>query len=168
MPSKRSSKKYPSHIGSILTGSFSSLDLKKRLREYRIKKAWSEIVGENISKKARPARLRGKTLHVTVTSSPWMSELRFLKHDIISKINDNLGEGAEEGGKGAGGTVTEIVFKTGKIEEPPPPPQRKKQRPITREEKLFIERIVTRIKDKKLKTLFKKVIAKGKSLEEGE
>lgn len=164
MPSKRSRKTPPARIGSILTGSFSSLDLKKRLREYRIKKAWAEIVGENISKKARPARLRGKTLHVTVTSSPWMSELRFLKHDIISKINETLGEG----GEGDKGTVTEIVFKTGEVEEPPPSPQRKKQRPITREEKLFIERTVSRIKDKKLKTLFKKVIAKGKSLEDGE
>lgn len=164
MPSKRSSKKSPSHIGSILTGSFSSLDLKKRLREYRIKKDWVKTVGESMSKKAHPTRLRGKTLHVTVSSSPWMSELRFLKHDIISKINESLGER----GGGGEGTVTEIVFKTGPIEEPPPPPQRKKERPITREEKLFIERIVSRIKDKKLKTLFKKVIAKGKSLEDGD
>ena len=140
MPSKRSSKKYPSHIGSILTGSFSSLDLKKRLREYRIKKDWARTVGENISKKARPARLRGKTLHVTVTSSPWMSELRFLKHDIISKINDNLGEGG--GGDKGGGMVTEIVFKTGQIEEAPPPPQTKKQRPITSDEQHNIERNV--------------------------
>jgi predicted nucleic acid-binding Zn ribbon protein len=156
MPPGKKSASYPAHIGSVLTNSFNSLGLEARLKEYRIKNEWQMIVGGNISKKARPVRLVGKTLHAKVTSSPWMTELRFLKNDIITKINDRVGEG----------TVEEIVFKTGKIEESPALPEKKRARRITRDERLFIEKTVDRIKDKKLKEFLKKVIAKGKTLGE--
>jgi hypothetical protein len=54
MPSNRT---HPSHIGSILKTTFSALGLKTRLNEYEIHKAWADVVGKNIKKRARPARL---------------------------------------------------------------------------------------------------------------
>jgi hypothetical protein len=45
-------------------------------------------------------------------------------------------------------------------------PEKKRARRITRDERLFIEKTVDRIKDKKLKEFLKKVIAKGKTLGE--
>jgi hypothetical protein len=112
-------------------------------------------VGKNISKRARPAKLIGKTLHVKVSSSPWMTELQFLKREIISKINKMLGED----------TVTDMVFKAGSIKENGPGPGEKKTRPISPEEKLLIDRIVSEIKDKGLRELVKRAMVKGKSIE---
>jgi hypothetical protein len=155
MPSDRRSSVYPAHIGSILSSSFSALGLKTRLKEYEIQKAWAGIVGKNISKRARPAKLIGKTLHVKVSSSPWMTELMHLKKEIISKINKMLGED----------TVKDMVFKAGSIKENGPGPDEKKQRPISPEEKLLIDRIVSGIKDKGLRELVKRVMVKGKSVE---
>jgi hypothetical protein len=155
MPSNRRSSEYPAHIGSILSGSFSALGLKARLKEYEIRKEWAGIVGKNISKRARPAKLIGKTLHVKVSSSPWMTELQFLKREIISKINKMLGED----------TVTDMVFKAGSIKENGPGPGEKKTRPISPEEKLLIDRIVSEIKDKGLRELVKRAMVKGKSIE---
>jgi hypothetical protein len=156
MPSNSRHRTHPAHIGSILKTSFTSLGLKARLKEYDIRKAWACVVGKTISKRAHPLRLIGKTLHVTVSSSPWMTELKFLKTDIISKINERLGEE----------TVTDIVFKAGSIKEKSPVARENKVRPLSPEERVFIDGTVSGIKDERLRELIKRVLVKGKSIDE--
>jgi hypothetical protein len=84
-----------------------------------------------------------------------MTQLQYLKKDIISKINDVLGED----------TVTDMVFKAGSIKEEGSRPCKMKVRAVTRKEKLFIKGTVSGIKDKSLRGLIKKVMVKGKSME---
>lgn len=66
---------------------------------------WEEAVGSAISKNARPAAFKGRLLLVEVSSSTWLHQLRFLKADIIEKINLALGKEI----------VEEIKFKIGTI-----------------------------------------------------
>lgn len=66
---------------------------------------WDGVVGETISKNARPAAFKGKLLLVEVSSSTWMHQLQFLKSDIIAKINEAFGREA----------VEEIKFKIGTL-----------------------------------------------------
>jgi len=53
---------------------------------------WEDAVGEPIAENTRPAAFKGKILIVYVSSSAWMQQLQFLKKDMITKINNVLGE----------------------------------------------------------------------------
>ena len=64
---------------------------------------WGEAVGNQIAAKAQPKAYKGRILHVNVQSSVWMMELRYLKSDIIRRINESLGNEV----------VKEIKFKVG-------------------------------------------------------
>ena len=67
---------------------------------------WERAVGEIIAENARPAAFKGNILLVHVNSSPWLHQLRFLKKDIITRINRELGQDL----------VDEIKFKIGPLQ----------------------------------------------------
>ena len=56
----------------------------------RICKNWKEIVGEKISNNSLPSFISRGKLYINVSSSPWKSELEFLKTDLVSKINNRI------------------------------------------------------------------------------
>ncbi len=66
---------------------------------------WDRAVGEIIAENARPAAFKGKILLVHVNSSPWLHQLSFLKKDILTRINRELGQDL----------VDEIKFKIGPL-----------------------------------------------------
>jgi len=53
---------------------------------------WTDAVGGSIAANAQPAAFKGRLLVVHVNSSAWMQQLRFLKADIIQKVNAALGQ----------------------------------------------------------------------------
>lgn len=144
-------------ISSILSSSLPAIGLDIRLREYTLKKTWTECVGMAISKRAMPIRLIGSTLWCAVSSAPWMTELNFHKQSIIEKLNDALGEGA----------IADIIFRMGKVTQPQeePAPEQKPFRGLTEDEKRFIAKTAEGVKDDKLRELIKRVIEKSKTIE---
>lgn len=52
---------------------------------------WDDIVGPAIAENAQPVGYRKRVLLVNVTSSVWIQQLQFLKTDILSRLNDTLG-----------------------------------------------------------------------------
>lgn len=79
--------------------------LQKTLADYRQKLTgdldnvfdlWPQAVGEAIAGNTQPAGIKNRLLVVNVNSSVWIHELRFLKADIIKKINAALGKTALE------------------------------------------------------------------------
>lgn len=52
---------------------------------------WDKTVGPEIAENAQPGVFRDGTLFVTVTSSPWMQQLQFLKSDIADRLNTAIG-----------------------------------------------------------------------------
>lgn len=52
---------------------------------------WDETVGAAIAENAQPVGYRKCVLLVNVTSSVWIQQLQFLKADILSRLNDTLG-----------------------------------------------------------------------------
>ena len=71
----------------------------------RVWDVWLSAVGEPIGSNTSPAAFKGKLLIVNVIDSAWLQQLWLLKKDIISKVNDSLGEDL----------VGEIKFKIGPI-----------------------------------------------------
>ncbi len=53
---------------------------------------WDSIVGDVISKNAKPAAFKGRILLVYVTSSTWVHHLQFSKGEMIAKLNEALGK----------------------------------------------------------------------------
>ncbi len=62
---------------------------------------WPEIAGERVAAHSRAVDVREKTLIVEVDSPVWMTELAYLKGNIIKTICRRIG----------GGLVTNIKFR---------------------------------------------------------
>lgn len=51
---------------------------------------WEKYVGPPISDNAKPFAVKGSLLLVHVSSSAWMHQLRFLKTELLDKLNRGL------------------------------------------------------------------------------
>lgn len=79
------------HLSTILKEVMENLGTEKDREMNRIFGLWRGAVGGKIADNAVPTAFKGHTLYVNVASSPWMQELRFLKDEIVEKINLSLG-----------------------------------------------------------------------------
>ena len=84
------------HIGEVIHEVLADFRLKTGDGLMEIWDQWEGIVGSAIAENARPAAFKGKILLIQVSSSPWLHQLRFLKKDILGKINDHFGENRVE------------------------------------------------------------------------
>lgn len=145
----------PVAVGDVLKKSFERLGIKTKVKGFAIMNIWDKIVGSNISNAAMPAKVIGKTLYVTVSTSVWMEELKYHKIDIIDRINKNLGDD----------TISDIVFKLGKVDSIRIPKKQNhvKRRSLTQEEKRTIARLTSSLKDDELKVIIAGIIEKQKA-----
>ncbi len=152
--------KRPSQMKSVIT-SFGIDAIEQKLKEYKVRKCWTEAVGAKIAKKTEPLMLIGSTLHCVVSSSPWITELNYQKKTIIEKVNAAVGEEI----------VTDIFFKPGVIKESPvqePDEDRSKTEgvpgvspEITDEQRYFIESTISSIKDPGLKEAVRRAMERA-------
>ena len=91
------------HISGILSGLLQSFRPETEQGMLRIWGVWDRIVGKDIAGNARPAAFKGSVLLVHVTSSSWLHHLRFLKKELVTRLNDDLGQPL----------VSDIKFKIG-------------------------------------------------------
>ena len=154
-PFRWSKSKYPTRVDSIIGTSLTFPGIGAKIREYKLKKAWAEVVGPAISKRAAPDRLIGRTLYCNVSTAPWMTELNYQKRAIIEKLNSRVAPVA----------VTEIIFRHGHVPEPVREPERaeRRTRALSADDLRFIEEIVSAIKDPELRAVIKRVIVTSKS-----
>ena len=78
-------------IGSILEAVVGEMGIDQKLNTSNIFNHWEKIVGGGIAKRARPRKLIGTTLYISVTSSTWSNELSLMSEDLIKKINSFTG-----------------------------------------------------------------------------
>lgn len=55
---------------------------------------WPELVGDAIAAQSRPVAMNGTTLVVAVSDPAWATQLRFLEHDLIERLQNELGADA--------------------------------------------------------------------------
>lgn len=65
--------------------------LETPLLEYRITQAWSEVMGEAVSRYTRQVYVRGGQLHVQLTSAPLRQNLMMEHRRIAQMLNDHVG-----------------------------------------------------------------------------
>src|SRR5256712_4152599 len=61
-------------------------ELRERLLEERIRRAWSAIVGTDTARRAHPIRFANACLEVVVDNSPWLHELTLRSPDLTARL----------------------------------------------------------------------------------
>lgn len=158
------STKEPVKIGNILSVFWRNNTPNAMSNWFKIISIWPKIAGLNIAKRARPLKIAGKTLYLTVETSAWMEELKYIKEDIIKKINNELQDTA----------VEDIIFRLGKItlaQKTPAPTRRPNSNPLadnvhttqlSQKEMDNIDRLVVSVKDEGLKETIRRAIIANK------
>src|SRR5262250_399840 len=62
-------------------------DLRDRLLEHRIRRAWSEVVGADAARRAQPKSFAEGCLTVAVDNSPWLHELTLRGEELTRRLN---------------------------------------------------------------------------------
>lgn len=105
MPDKKKNLSGFTHLGDILSEVVAGYRRRPEGRLSIIWEIWDGAVGETIAENARPAAFKGDLLLVHVSSSVWLQQLRFIKQEIMKKVNTALGNES----------VREIKFKIGPL-----------------------------------------------------
>lgn len=80
------------HIGSIIDNVLRNYRHKPDGELIQVWGVWDSIVGDVVSKNAKPAAFNGRILLVYVTSSTWIHHLQFSKKEVVGKLNEALGK----------------------------------------------------------------------------
>lgn len=144
----------PAAVSDLLDSLLRGTPAEKRLKEGGIWLVWDRAVGKRIAAHAQPAAFRDGTLTLHVDSAPWLQQLNFLKKELISKVNDALGEEM----------VKDIYLKGGKVKpptsaEPSKPVQRRELSP---EERSWVEEQSRTIDDPDLRAVFESLIRRDR------
>jgi predicted nucleic acid-binding Zn ribbon protein len=65
----------------------------KDLEEIKIFSAWNDIVGEKMASHTRPSNINNRILYIEVDDPLWLSQLKYMKQDIIDKIDIRIKTG---------------------------------------------------------------------------
>jgi len=79
-------------IKNIIGDLVRDLNMEAKLNVTNIFNHWEEIVGTEISRKAKPDKIVRNTLYVSVASSTWANELGMMSSQLIDRINSFVGE----------------------------------------------------------------------------
>lgn len=150
MTDKRPRMKRPAAIADLLAEIFQDKPAGKRLKEGKIWLVWERSVGEQIAARARPAAFRDGTLTISVDNAPWMQQLTYLKEEIITRLNKNIGDEM----------VKEIYLKAGSapLSNPHESPIPRQCRILTLEERQKIEENAAVISDPELREVISRLM----------
>ena len=85
-------KEKTSTIGSAIFAFLELMGMREKVYEQSVLEVWDEVVGEEISKMARPRSISAGILAVTVKDSTWRLELDLLAEEIRTKLNQRMGK----------------------------------------------------------------------------
>ena len=140
-------------------GDFLEKTLKKReihidIVDHRILHTWNSAVGPQISAHTNPFKYRNGTLFVNVSNPAWMQQLRFMKQEIVEKIN------AESGKE----DIKNIYFSIGDIRRKSVTatdhPIDFSRYPLKKRDRRLIRENLSQIEDEELKEILERVMKK--------
>ncbi len=80
-------------VGSVLPRVLKGLQLDKVLAAQPAVDLWPQIAGPKTAEHTRATEVDGKTLVIVVDSPAWSTQLRFLKPQLLRKIEGRVGKG---------------------------------------------------------------------------
>jgi predicted nucleic acid-binding Zn ribbon protein len=80
-------------VGSVLPRVLKGLKLDKVLAAHSVANLWPQIAGPKTAEHTRAVEVDGKTLVIVVDGPGWTTQLRFLKPQLLKKIDGRVGKG---------------------------------------------------------------------------
>ena len=127
--------------------------LAERLPEYRIRRAWSALVGPDVARRTCPQSLVGGVLHVLVDNSPWLHELTLRAPELTARLRERFD------------VVRSLRFSLGTLEaEPSPPAERRERRSVAlrEDDRRDIDAAASAISDPALAEAARRVMTKAR------
>lgn len=97
----------PRAVGDLLVTAVPHLA--DRLVEFRIRRAWSALVGAEAARRTQPLALANGCLRVRVDNSPWLHELTLRAEELTRRVRERFPE------------VGALRFEVGALEPAEPP-----------------------------------------------
>lgn len=82
----------PTPMPKVLSGLYTKRQWQQQWRLFALVRDWPAIVGREVGRLTMPAFFRRETLWIYVQDSAWMHHLQFIKLDLLSRINQTLGD----------------------------------------------------------------------------
>jgi hypothetical protein len=104
----------PRTVAAVLAAAIPQIA--ERLPEYKIRKAWSALVGPDVARRTRPQSLTNGCLHVVVDNSVWLHELTLRAETLTSRLRAQFD------------VVRSLRFTLGTLQAEPSPPAERRER----------------------------------------
>ncbi|MCG8550631.1 MAG: DUF721 domain-containing protein [Desulfobacterales bacterium] len=105
MPPKKTDKSRLTHISDILEKALPKYRPSQETQITQIWDIWDLALGSSIAQNAKPSTFKNGHLQVTVSSSVWIHQLKFLEKEMIANLNARLNTPL----------ITHLRFKIGEI-----------------------------------------------------
>lgn|SRR3989338_6655375 len=80
----------PESVHTVLEHLFSKKGWNSKLKEYRIWTHWPHVVGPQLAHRCFPLKLQNLVLTLGVSNSTWLTQLQFMKLELIEKVKEKL------------------------------------------------------------------------------
>ncbi len=80
----------PQSIGSLLDGLIARKEWTHKFKLHQVFLFWTDVVGEDVARWAKPSIIRGRILWISVIDSVWMQQLYMQKILLLEKLNERL------------------------------------------------------------------------------
>lgn len=105
MPPQKTKTSHLTHISDILATALSKYSPPQKTEITQIWDIWDIALGSPIAQNAKPDTFKNGHLQVTVSSSVWIHQLKFLEKEMIANLNASLNTPL----------ITHLRFKIGEI-----------------------------------------------------
>lgn len=152
---RRQKQKEFQRIGDILKKTLKKKKIPVHVQDHHLSDAWNRAVGPIIAGNTSVHKVKGDTLFIKVSTSTWMQQLQFMKHEILDKIKSSL----------ADQTIKNIYFSIGNVHSTAPQKEQqilpdRNQHVIKDRDKKIIEQSIESLDDEELRTILERVMTK--------
>jgi predicted nucleic acid-binding Zn ribbon protein len=80
-------------VKKILESVLGEQKLSGDIEAYRVFEKWEEIVGKKVGDHTRPVRITRDVLYVEVNDHVWLAQLKYMKGDMLKKLDRSIKPG---------------------------------------------------------------------------
>jgi hypothetical protein len=126
-------------------------DLRDRLLELEVRRAWSAVAGAEVARRSRPQSLAAGCLTVVVDNSPWLHELTLRAGQLAERLRGRYPQ------------IHSLRFTLGALEAPESAPRERGQTavPLDAEARRAIDEAASAIHDETLAAAARRLLTKA-------
>lgn len=80
-------------LRKVLENVMRQQDFKGDIEAYKVFSIWEDIVGPKVGAHTRPSKIADRVLYIEVDDHLWLTQLKYMKRDILRKIEKSVKAG---------------------------------------------------------------------------